>query len=45
MEVRMNNELKVVIKKIMGINIVISTSKIRKINLIIKKWILKGGCE
>lgn len=41
----MNNELKVAIKKIMGINIVISTSKIKKINLIIKKWILNGGCE
>lgn len=27
----------------MGINIVISISKIKKINLIIKKWILKGG--
>lgn len=23
----------------------ISISKIKKINLIIKKWILKGGCE
>lgn len=27
----------------MGINIVISISKIKKISLIIKKWILKGG--
>lgn len=28
--------------KISGINIVISISKIRKIRLIIKNWILKG---
>lgn len=41
----MNNELKVVIKKIIGINIVISISKIKKISLIIKKWILNGGWE
>lgn len=40
-----NKKLKVIIKKIIGINIVISISKIKKINLIIKKWILKGGCE
>lgn len=38
-----NKKLKFIDKKIKGINIVISISKIKKIRLIIKKWILKGG--
>lgn len=42
-EVKIEYKLNFKIHWIIGIKSVISTSKIKKINLIRKKWILKGG--
>lgn len=42
-EVKIVIGLKYLVIKIRGIRSVISMSKIRKISLIIKKWVLKGS--